>query len=59
MEFKFFNEDGEMIRSVNKTFDCESGAVNTASVNVADVKIVKITITKSPSWIAMKEISLF
>jgi len=59
MEFKFFNEGGELISTENKTFDCVSHETNTASVNIPGVKIVKVTIKKSPSWIALYDIALF
>jgi len=60
MEFKFYNEDGELISTKNKTFDCENGQTNNATfTDLVKVKVVKVTVTKSPSWVALREISLF
>ena len=55
-EFKFYNKSKELITTINKNYNSIDAQTTTTLFNVENVKTIEITITKSPSWIAVYEI---
>ncbi|MEI7490068.1 MAG: formylglycine-generating enzyme family protein [Bacteroidota bacterium] len=60
MDFNFYNEDGNLISTKSDSFYAKNGQTNSATfTDLKNIRQIKITVTKSPSWVSFKEIYVF
>jgi len=60
MDFSFYNEYGNLVSTKSESFYAKNGQTNSATfIDLNGIRQIKITVTKSPSWVSFKEIYIY
>ncbi|MCX6285132.1 MAG: SUMF1/EgtB/PvdO family nonheme iron enzyme [Bacteroidetes bacterium] len=60
MDFSFYDEYGNLVSTKTETYYAKNGQTNSATFSdLNNIRQIKVTVTKSPSWVSFKEIYVF